>query len=291
MTHTKVEVGGIDVDVFDYDIVELINVCRDISTGKIPKKIYEDCWKDERWTGATRDTTLDQILGKKIVRVKSSDSGELSIDYARLGDSKLPTIEMGVAGIYPDVGEYLTGNPECMCNLIPQQVNKFISLFVDITASASFSASTMRKRGEALVALVRALEDQGYLVKLDIGSYSKCYDGNRGLIRYCVKDHAEPIDDDLVAFLLGTPQAFRGAVFAHADVDQNWMRRYTSQDKPLHKDVPRHHARGTTHSFDTELLRKLTGTEYDLTLRGLHGTDYGLDCLKKDISEFYKSKM
>ena len=289
MTHTKVQVRQHEVDVFDYGIVELIDVCRDISTGKIRKKIYSDCWKDESWVGASREDTLAQILGKQVVRVKSSDNGEVNPDFARVGDSKLPTIEMDVSGIYPDVGEYLTGNPECMCNLIPQQVNKFIALFVDITASASFSANRLRKRGESLVSLIRALEDQGFLVKLDVGSYSRDYSGSYGLIRYRVKDHAEPIDDDLVSFLLGTPQAFHGAVFAHADVDQNWMR-YADQDKPLHKDVPRHAVRGITHSFDLDLLEKLTGTRYDLALRGLHGSDYDLADLKKDISEFYKSK-
>lgn len=79
-----------------------------------------------------------------------------------------PVIVADVVGGAVDVGEYLQGGPECFLRVEdePGHIRPIVRIGVCVIASANVTALAMMSRGRAILALVDALELQGYSVEL-----------------------------------------------------------------------------------------------------------------------------
>jgi len=91
---------------------------------------------------------------------------EAGVEPARALMSKLEhglsvstdTFASSVAGCFPNVPEYLAGEPECMWDLTPtESENAPLSIYIDLTCSAGITPAQMQKRGIAVLTLTMLL--------------------------------------------------------------------------------------------------------------------------------------
>jgi hypothetical protein len=115
-----------------------------------------------------------------------------------------------VTGAAYDVGEYLSGVPECW--LAPQMIasRPCITIAANIVSSAGIPARALEMRGAAVVALAMALQAAGYAVRVYAiqGMY---VESDRDVWhRVCLTDdNGGPLDTDRLLFALAHPSASR----------------------------------------------------------------------------------
>lgn len=122
-----------------------------------------------------------------------------------------------VTGADYDVGEYLSGAPECWLTRDPSTARPVITLAVSNSASASIAPAVIRARGAAVVALVLALQQAGHAVRLFVvdGSPVDSHSGAGTYYRALLSDDAGgPLDVDRVVFALSHPASLRVIGFA-----------------------------------------------------------------------------
>ena len=129
-----------------------------------------------------------------------------------------PMMVYSVAGGVPDVGRFVSGEPECMMDFPPvpqERMGKVVRIVVDYGASASFSASFIRKRGIVLVALIETLKVLGVSVELYGETAIAC--GSRGGFHTTVTylhNPADRLDIDSLMFAIAHPSMLRRVAFS-----------------------------------------------------------------------------
>lgn len=193
-----------------------------------------------------------QYLEDSSPRFYGSTNGEQALRFARLGDERnvaaaqamldkfsaeleLTTVadEATVAGCYPVVAEFLSGEPECM--RLPSASHSEsapLSIFVDLTCSATIRPEQMRQRGIAVLAAVLALSARRP-VTLEVGCVMGAHKSADGLGKdrvsmvSAVLDTA-PLDLATAAWVLSDVAAARrlmyGASLLMHEFDGNWPR-------------------------------------------------------------------
>ena len=71
---------------------------------------------------------------------------------------------MDTSGAYVDMGRYVEGVPECMVNFMPVEVpteDRIVSLVLNVSYHLGISAEAIRTNGQAMLALVEAVEMTG----------------------------------------------------------------------------------------------------------------------------------
>lgn len=108
-----------------------------------------------------------------------------------------------VSGSYPDVGKYLTGEPENMVQFITEEDEKKISVIINGGVSWSIDQKIQFNKGAAIVSLVSKLEDLGYRVEVTLlyCSESMVSDNVRHDSFIKIKEYHEQIDIDRFAFI------------------------------------------------------------------------------------------
>jgi hypothetical protein len=108
-----------------------------------------------------------------------------------------------VSGSYPDVGKYLTGEPENMVQFITEEDQKKISVIINGGVSWSIDQKIQFNKGAAIVSLVSKLEDLGYRVEVTLlyCSESMVNDNVRHDSFIKIKEYHEQIDIDRFAFI------------------------------------------------------------------------------------------
>ena len=296
-THNIAEYQGRQYACYDYNITDMIDCMRVcIAERRWPKyvaKQEENGVVDTDWLGCSYEKAWDQISGKSPIEVKTN-ANELQDSLTHAGVANIPDIEHNVYGHYPDVGEFISGNPECMCNIVPRYRDNLIAVAISINASSGFSAESLRKRGEILVGLIKSLENSGYQVRVDLILHnSLCnHDTKFGLIRYNVKDYQDPGDADLNHWIFGTPQALRIGAFMHGDYAGNSFRELASSRYPKGMKVSPFYkqTKGVPTPISKELLSHFYGTEYDLVISGLSLRNCSMSDLQKSVEKFYAKK-
>lgn len=132
-----------------------------------------------------------------------------------------------VAGADVDVARYLSGEPENMITfdlIATPRVGRVITLLVGVTASSGVGAAKIRERGEALAALVFAIEHIGFRTEVwadcqvdppggwglsGWGTPSSQRKSARLLVK--VKDAADTLDPATIMGTLAHAAFFRGA--------------------------------------------------------------------------------
>lgn len=130
-----------------------------------------------------------------------------------------------VAGEYFDVGDVLSGEPECFRRMEAREVKPVIPVYVNFTQSVSASADDIMNRGTAIVAMCDTLEKEGYRVELNIicaVRYIDILGGNKTIEENVGKSHRilfkvdmsnDPLDMDGISFALINPSFFRRLFF------------------------------------------------------------------------------
>lgn len=118
-----------------------------------------------------------------------------------------------VAGSFVDVGAYVTGEPECMMEFIPEpdaRMGRVVKIVVAGTASSFVKSEHIMKRGIAVLALIDVIHKMGLGIEL-------WWDESiRGGYATTVKlhDSAEPMDINTLMFALAHPSMLRRLQFS-----------------------------------------------------------------------------
>ena len=123
-----------------------------------------------------------------------------------------PALVYDVSGSYPDVGLYLSGEPNCMVEFTTQET-ECCKVVYDTTVNCGISKKEMMKGGLEIIALVDTLEAMGYNTEVwwcmtTVTSNYKMYTKVR------VKSPLQYWDPHTMAFSIGNPAMFRRFGFA-----------------------------------------------------------------------------
>jgi hypothetical protein len=130
--------------------------------------------------------------------------------------------------LFFDVGLVMTGQPEAWLQVVETEEEckggKLVTIGLNCSVSAAVSASVIRQRGAAVMALVQLLEQAGrsVCVKVGIGlngaddpSFSLC-------ASVILKAFGEALDEDKLAFWLVCENAFRRCLFRLMESTPIW---------------------------------------------------------------------
>lgn len=137
-----------------------------------------------------------------------------------------PQVVWGVAGAIPDVGRFVSGEPECMMDFPIEptpKAGKVVRIFVDYGASASFDGAFIMRRGTTLLALLEVLKLRG--VSCEVWGETAIYTSGRGSIHTTVtklSDPMNPLDINELMFALGHPAMLRRMAFAVREMSAQW---------------------------------------------------------------------
>lgn len=121
-----------------------------------------------------------------------------------------------VTGAGLDVGGYLSGEPECWHSPGALRVKPTLTLAVNLSSSAGVPAENLILRGAGLVALTVALQNAGYVVRVNSvegGTFNR-QDGKPGSVEVWTSvtltdDNGGPLDMDRLVYALAHPSASR----------------------------------------------------------------------------------
>jgi hypothetical protein len=126
------------------------------------------------------------------------------------------TLGHSVAGIAPDVGRFVAGEPESMLMLENVEVDRsIVKVVVNITSSGGVPAEALERRGAIATALVYLLESQGKTVAVDaVNCVEHVTTKKRLRTRFVLKRPEYPLDLDRLTFMLAHPAMLRRVWFA-----------------------------------------------------------------------------
>ncbi len=181
----------------------------------------KDSYND--WTGWTEALELakngwsygTQIVGNSTAQIMGT----------RYSTKRTDGFDLGVSGMFPEVGAVLTGSPLCHVTIAEgrQMVGKVVRITADLVCNAYVTGQQMKLYGAALCILVQTIERSGASVEVvgafDVQSlrhteYYLCH-------RIRLKDAGQPLDMDRLAFMLGHPASLRRLVL-HAIETTDW---------------------------------------------------------------------
>jgi hypothetical protein len=123
-------------------------------------------------------------------------------------------LKFDIAGHYPDVGRFVSGQPDHMLTKGKVHGKKpTVHIICNMTASSSVSAQEYLNFGTALCAIVDKLEASGRRVQLDV-TFANALRIHRTVVGWNVKQPGDPLDLSAVAFSLAHPAAYRRLGFA-----------------------------------------------------------------------------
>jgi hypothetical protein len=123
-----------------------------------------------------------------------------------------------VTGAAYDVGEYLSGAPECWLTPETETAKPAVKIGFNLTSAAGVDQRTLMARGAAVVALVLALQTAGYVVEVTAAiGYAPDYQRSGWLMVPCTDTEGGPLDTDRLLFALAHPAMPRALGFAILD--------------------------------------------------------------------------
>jgi hypothetical protein len=143
-----------------------------------------------------------------------------------LGESIGQGFTHDVCGFSIDMGEYMTGNPECWFETSPMGGRRVIRLTVSCSYSSFVEAQQIRNRGGAIVALIDLLQrDPNNVIELIAVSATDCVtraydDWSNQQIN--VPLGTSPIDINSAAYVLAHPSFLRRICFALKEYLTDW---------------------------------------------------------------------
>jgi hypothetical protein len=172
-----------------------------LPTGKRVKSEGGPNW----WGGMTYDQSVAALREGDLSGVAESDKLLAEMETLVPVSRSWRTFDC-VTGMCPNVPQYLAGNPynmrlkrRCMTATAP------LSIFVELVASAKIDAATCRKRGAAMLALVRMLANLRPVELWCVIAIGQ----KRSRSSLCVRIDTQPLDLARAAHVFTHPSVFR----------------------------------------------------------------------------------
>lgn len=145
-------------------------------------------------------------------------------DYASKMDDNMWDVELNTTGSYVDIGSYLQGIPECMCDFVSKRSNTFADIIVNPTVSCGVSKTTIMNRGREIMKLVDALEKRHIktrVVVISVVCDGPIDGGNRWVVKLVAKDYNELLDQNRLVFVLGHASFQRRMMFVLQELEND----------------------------------------------------------------------
>ncbi|WZB38402.1 hypothetical protein SEA_BAZZLE_126 [Mycobacterium phage Bazzle] len=121
------------------------------------------------------------------------------------------------AGAYVDMGRYMEGEPECMVDFTPTEEpgqNKIVALILNITYNWSITAKAIKENGQAMFALVEAIETAGMQAEIWVDMYVRGFGTSyRARTAVRLKKAGEPFDVSMFMYALTHNSFLRAHLF------------------------------------------------------------------------------
>lgn len=172
----------------------------------------------ERWTG-TPSLPAARALAAEGWNDRADEIYRLSESArSRVQESIVPVdrLMFSVEGFAPDVGMFLSGEPDCMIDTFVEpgkKVERTRTVLVSVAASSVISADGLMKRGAACAAMVSAIEGAGIDANVWV-EMTVAAGGRRLSYLIRVKRAGESVDPAHLAFWVAHPSVLRRLVFA-----------------------------------------------------------------------------
>lgn len=147
------------------------------------------------------------------------EAGVAGIDPGNpiLGEGEVPSFEFGLGeeGVEPDIGAFLSGEPECMGDMRRVPIAKpLVRIGIDMSVSSFVASERMMRVGKTVVMLVQRLRSAGFPTSVDVCFSVTGQGGARCDTIIHVQDAGQPIHEGILAFFVGNPSSLRRAMFA-----------------------------------------------------------------------------
>jgi len=134
------------------------------------------------------------------------------------GEAERYGIQYDVTGDYLDMGAFMSGQPECWGYTTTETVPlRQIDVIVNLTASASVDAETMRRRGIAIAALVDVLRKRHEVTLKAVFVARKNKDTKNAMVSFEIETK-NLYSSDLLYFYLAHPGFFRKIGFRTMEI-------------------------------------------------------------------------
>lgn len=159
---------------------------------------------ENRWSGGTFEDAMRHARTGNPELVKNLFE-DVRILEGLLEEDGLMTVR-DVIGDYFDVGEVISGEPECWRREEYALQKPVIPVFASFGMNGRIDKDVIMNRGAAIVALVDSLEKQGFIIDLHLESSTRY-----AMTRYydSIKIKTDPIDLDAMAFIIANPLCLR----------------------------------------------------------------------------------
>lgn len=147
--------------------------------------------------------------------------------YASKSNDNMWDVELSTTGSYVDVGAYLQGVPECMCDFVSKRTNTFADIIVNPTVSCWVKPVTIMNRGREIMKLVDALEKRHIKTRVVIISVvcsDNVNEGDRWITKVTAKDYNEMLDQNRLVFALAHAAYPRRMMFALQELEKDIRR-------------------------------------------------------------------
>lgn len=187
---------------------------------------------DGDWPGATWEEAL-QLAEDGWATVLPEVEAEVAELRERAGDQVLTTTLVpvwDVAGGEVDIGAYLSGEPECMVDAVPQLISargRVVTFLVPAGYVNTTPHSAVHNRGVALAALCSSIIATGHSVEIWSGFCAYFDDTERFASVARVVSAAEPLDIGRLMFVMAHPAMLR----------RLWLAAWDSAPEPVARRV------------------------------------------------------
>lgn len=166
------------------------------------RKLAETGWRE----GAKKVDELSETISR---RIQTAMAPVLGYSYGVDG------------GAWVDVGRYCSGEPEHFAQFGGARARRPYEILTNITASCGIRSENIRRRGAAVLALIKILEARGWSCGITL-----CVSLSGGYELTCpVKHPGAVLDIDQLAFQATHPAMFRRLVFAVQEREPDAIRR------------------------------------------------------------------
>lgn len=145
-------------------------------------------------------------------------------DYAIREAQNIWDVNLNVTGAYVDIGSYLEGVPECMCDFVSKDINKFADVVINPSCSAWVKKETIFDRGREILKLVDVLEKNHIKTRvscIDIFCMKDINYGDRYIEKVLIKDYNEILDQNRIVFPLCNVGYTRRFAFAGLESEED----------------------------------------------------------------------
>ena len=178
-----------------------------------------------------RTHTLDEALALAI-----TGDAALSLRVQALADRIVAKLAPSIVsddvtyvdspGVGFDVSLVCAGVPECWLDLTSERYSDRgpVWLRASIGVSGRIGADLLERRGSYIAAVVALLQRQGRPVRLDVDYLGRGREGKfyRSAVRLC--DYGQPVNTDVLAYVLAHPSYLRRVVFAVLEGESSEVR-------------------------------------------------------------------